>query len=288
MRLADHVVEKLLALVQSRGLQPGQRLPAERQLAEDLGVSRTSVREAIQKLVSQGVLSSRRGDGTYVEQTHSPAEWLQDAMAPLAGLIESDPNYRLDVAETRHALETATAALAAERATEQDRQHIRQCFDVMMAHQQAGHAELAARADAQFHLAIAEASHNLVLVQVMRSLFSVMLSTVERNRSDMFRHSAPQTQRILAAHHGGLVQAITDGDPAAARACMAEHLQHVRETIQRKTEDRERIERSQRLARRGATPSPAPMPHRHDDHPAPSPLHPARGPAATAARHRRR
>ncbi|KAF1049289.1 MAG: putative L-lactate dehydrogenase operon regulatory protein [Xylophilus sp.] len=83
MRLADHVVEKLLALVQSRGLQAGQRLPAERQLAEELGVSRTSVREAIQKLASQGVLAARRGDGTYLQST-APAEWLQDALAPLA------------------------------------------------------------------------------------------------------------------------------------------------------------------------------------------------------------
>lgn len=117
MRLADHVVEKLLALVQERGLQPGQKLPAERQLAEELGVSRTSVREAIQKLTSQGVLSARRGDGTYVQQSNKPAEWLQEAMVPLAGLIESDPHYRYDVLETRHALETSTAWLVAQRAT---------------------------------------------------------------------------------------------------------------------------------------------------------------------------
>ncbi|MCD2165516.1 transcriptional regulator LldR [Comamonas koreensis] len=246
MRLADHVVEKLLALVQARGLQPGQRLPAERQLALELGVSRTSVREALQKLISQGVLSARRGDGTYV-QTVPSADWLQEAMAPLAGLIESDPNYRYDVLETRHALESSTAWLAAQRATAQDKERIQRCFDVMIEHQQSGHAELAARADAQFHLAIAEASHNLVLVQVMQSLFTVVLSTVERNRHDMFRLSAPVTLQQLTVQHQSLMQAILEGDPQRARACIGEHLEHVRHTIQQMDEERARRERSMRL-----------------------------------------
>ena len=246
MRLADHVVEKLLALVQDRGLQPGQKLPAERQLAEELGVSRTSVREAIQKLVSQGVLSARRGDGTYV-QSRPTAHWLQEAMQPLAGLMDADPHYRYDVLETRHALETSTAWLAAQRATAQDKAHIQRCFEVMLQHQQSGHAELAARADAQFHLAIAEASHNLVLVQVMHSLFTVVLSTVERNRHDMFRLSAPVTLQALTAQHQALMQAILDGEPQRARECIGEHLEHVRTTIQRMDEDRARRERSMRL-----------------------------------------
>jgi len=246
MRLADHVVEKLLALVQARGLQPGQRLPAERQLAEELGVSRTSVREAIQKLTSQGVLSARRGDGTYL-QPRPTADWLQEAMQPLAGLIDADPHYRYDVLEARHALESSAAWLAAQRATEQDKARIRHCFEVMVGHQQNGHAELAARADAQFHLAIAEASHNLVLVQVMHSLFTVVLSTVESNRHDMFHLSAPVTVQTLTEQHQALMQAILDGDPQRARDCIGEHLEHVRTTIQRLDEDRARRERSTRL-----------------------------------------
>ena len=253
MRLVDHVVEKLLALVQARGLQAGERLPAERQLAAELGVSRNSLREAIQKLTSQGALVSRRGDGTYVQST-APAEWLQEAMGPLVRLLDADPHYRYDVLETRHALETSTAWLAAQRATPADKERIQRCFDVMMQHQQSGHAELAARADAQFHLAIAEASHNVVLVQVMQSLFAVVLSTVERNRHDMFRLSAPETLRVLTAQHQDQMQAILDGDPTRARACIGDHLEHVRTTIQRMDEDRARRERSTRLPL-DATPS---------------------------------
>lgn len=168
-------------------------------------------------------------------------------MVPLAGLIESDPHYRYDVLATRHALETSTAWLAAQRATAQDKAHIQRCFEVMLQHQQSGHAELAARADAQFHLAIAEASHNLVLVQVMQSLFTVVLSTVERNRHDMFRLSAPITLQALTAQHQALMQAILEGDPQRARECIGEHLEHVRTTIQRMDEDRARRERSTRL-----------------------------------------
>lgn len=246
MRLVDHVVEKLLALVQARGVQPGQRLPAERLLAAELGVSRTSVREAIQKLTSQGVLATRRGDGTYV-QSNAPAEWLQDAMVPLAHLINADQQYRYDVLEARHALESSTAWLAAQRATPEDKVHIKRCFDVMVQHQQDGHSELAARADAQFHLAIAEASHNLVLVQVMQSLFNVVLSTVAHNRHAMFRLSAPHTVQQLTQQHQGLMQAILDGDPQRARECIGEHLEHVRTTLQHLDEDQARRERSMRL-----------------------------------------
>ena len=101
--------------------------------------------------------------------------------------------------------------------------------------------------DAQFHLAIAEASHNLVLVQVMQSLFTVVLSTVERNRHDMFRLSAPVTLQALTAQHQALMQAILDGDPQRARECIGKHLEHVRTTIQRMDEDRARRERSMRL-----------------------------------------
>ncbi|ROR24252.1 GntR family L-lactate dehydrogenase operon transcriptional regulator [Comamonas sp. BIGb0124] len=246
MRISDQAVHQLLALIQAGGFQAGQRLPSERSLAEQLGVSRTSLREAIQQLISQGVLSSRVGAGTFVQ---SPANhWPQRSVEPLAALILSDPQYRYDVLEARVALETSTTWHAALRATPEDKDKIRRCFDLMVEHQQGGDSERSAQADAQFHLAIAEASHNLVLVQVMRGLFDLVLSTVAQNRRLMFIHDSPHTVPRLTGQHEALMQAIVDGDPERARAVVGEHLDYVRATLIQTDEDTARRERAARLS----------------------------------------
>lgn len=245
MRLSDQVVQQLLALIQSSGLQAGQRLPSERSLAERLGVSRTSLREAIQRLASQGVLASRVGAGTYLQ---SPAaQWPQRSVDPLAALMLSDPQYRYDVLEARAALEASTAWHAALRATPHDRDKISQCFERLVRHQQDGDFEQSAQADAQFHLAIAEASHNLVLVQVMRGLFELVLSTVAQNRRLMFIHDSPQTLSRLTGQHEALMRAIAGGDAERARAVITEHLDYVRATLLQTDEDTARRERASRL-----------------------------------------
>ncbi len=101
-RLVDHLVEQLLALIHDNQLEAGMRLPAERQLAAQLGVSRNSLREAIQKLISDGVLMSRRGGGTYVRFETQPWSELR-IVQPLKSLVADDPGYRYDILEARHA-----------------------------------------------------------------------------------------------------------------------------------------------------------------------------------------
>ena len=108
-------------------VDPGERLPAERQLAERLGVSRPSLREAIQKLASKGLLHSRQGGGTYVAA--APQDNVTD---PLMEMLLQHPDARYDVLEVRHALEGQAAYYAALRATDDDRQRIRDKFDRMM------------------------------------------------------------------------------------------------------------------------------------------------------------
>ena len=251
LRLSDRVAQQVLELIQSTPLEPGARLPTERALAEQLGVSRTALREAIQKLSSQGVLESRVGAGTFV-RARVP-EWHEQAISPIEPLLRDDPQYRYDVLETRQILEIGTAWHAALRATEQDKDHIRRCFDELLRHQQSQDAARSARADAQFHLAIAEASHNVVVVQVMRSLFELVLGTVAHSRRLMFVHDDPRTLEHLTQQHQDLMQAIIAGEPEQARAVIGTHLSYVHDKLTQADADAARLARQGRLASTGLT-----------------------------------
>lgn len=253
MRLSDRVAQQLLELIQTTQLQSGAKLPTERALSEQLGVSRTALREAIQKLASRGVLESRVGSGTFLRERMQ--EWPDQAVAPLIPLIRDDPQYRYDVLETRQMIEINTAWHAAQRATDKDKDHIRRCFDEMLRHQKSQDAANSARADAQFHLAIAEASHNVVVVQVMRSLFELMLNTVAENRRLMFVHDNTKVLEQLTQQHYQLMQAILNGEPEQARSVISDHLNFVHNKLTQADADTARLQRLGRLSPSVATSS---------------------------------
>ncbi|WJY14011.1 transcriptional regulator LldR [Pectobacteriaceae bacterium CE90] len=243
-RLADHLVEQVKALIHERKLDAGMRLPAERQLATELGVSRSSLREAIQKLISEGVLISRRGGGTYVRYEREP--WSEQRIVqPLKTLVENDPGYRYDILEARHAIEASTAWHAAMRATEADKEKLRACFDATLKFKESDNPDLAAQADVRFHLAIAEASHNVVLLQTMRGFFDLLQSSVMHSRQRMY--TVPTIFAHLTEQHDELLQAILDGDPERASKAARAHLGFVHTTIKNLHEDEARQSRITRL-----------------------------------------
>ncbi len=248
-RISDKVALQLRALVDDNGLQPGDRLPAERVLSVQLGVSRTALREAIAQLSSQGLLQARLGGGTYVCAPRARAlAAIEEPLAPYLPLFQGDPEYRFDVLEIRHALEGATAWHAALRADEADRTRIRQAFQVMLdAH---GHDDPAgeARADADFHLSIAEASHNLVLLQVMRGLFDLLQANISQSREKLY--TSPRTFSPLSDQHREMMDAVLAGDPERARAAAHAHLEFVHTTLRGLDEDDARRARASRLPSR--------------------------------------
>lgn len=246
MKVSDKVVQNLRMLIEQSNMQVGDRLPAERKLAEQLGVSRSSLREAIQQLTSQGMLVSKVGAGTYLQQL--PTNWSQHQIVqPLSNLIDEDPAYRFDVQEARIILEGGTAWYAAQRATPEDVSKIRHYYQQISHFQSMGDDDQAAIADAKFHLAIAEASHNLVLIQMMRGLFDLLQYNVVLGRRKVYSEAHRYDQ--LRDQHQQVMDAIEQHDPEAARAAVCGHIEFVVQQVRMIDEEDARRQRASRLNR---------------------------------------
>ncbi|MDD9876004.1 MAG: GntR family transcriptional regulator [Magnetovibrio sp.] len=225
-RMSDTVIQQIEEMILDGALRPGERLPPERELAEQLGISRPTLREAIVILESKGLLESRRRGGTFVCDVSEPS--ISD---PLIDLIKSRPDTVIDVLELRSALEETAAEHAARRATPEDREAIRakhqELLDIYA--DPDGDNEAEARVDAELHMAIAEASHNVALVHVMRGLMQVLKEGIAFNLDKL--RDEPANHARVRAQHAEICAAVLEGDPARARAAAAEHLRFVHETL---------------------------------------------------------
>lgn len=244
MRLSDQLTIKIKELIEENGLQAGDRLPSERVLAQQFKTSRPPVREALRALASYGLVKTRPSGGTYL-QTALP-QWPTHALSSLNHYITDDPHYSYDVLEVRQALERDSARLAALRATEEDKENIQRCYNIMIEHQEKDEPALAAHADAQFHLAIAQASHNVVLLQVMRGVFDLLLTNVEHNRRTLFANDNGSVLVELTKQHHSLLQAILTSNPTAAEQAVCQHLNYISSTQRRWDEDQARQQRAAR------------------------------------------
>ena len=242
-RLSDDIVERLETMILEGALKAGERLPAERVLAERFGVSRPSLREAIQKLVAKGLLVSRQGGGNYVA-----AELGSTFSDPLLHLLESNPDAQRDLLEFRHTLEGSCAFYAAQRATPVDHERLRAAFDELQRcyapNSKASRAEEGA-ADARFHLAIAEASHNAVLLHTIRGLFDLLKHNVVTNIGGLYLQRS-ETRERLREQHRQLFEAIIEGRADEARECSQRHIDYVQEVLHEGGEEAKRLARAQR------------------------------------------
>ncbi|MGG7519452.1 FCD domain-containing protein [Allorhizobium undicola] len=229
---------KIEAFVAEQGLVVGDRLPAERVLAKRLGVSRPRLREAIQQLVSRGIVVSRHGGGTFVADRTAPL--LEQALRPLEPLIRRDRGYWQDVMELRKALDPEAAFYAARRAGAEDRSRIAAALEDMQA--AAGSSpDLQASADVAFHLVIAEASQNIVLRQVLAGLSALLRESISESLAEL--HAHPQQMAALQQQHHAIATAILAGNAEEARRAMTEHLAFVETSLRSIEQDASRIKR---------------------------------------------
>jgi GntR family transcriptional repressor for pyruvate dehydrogenase complex len=222
-KISEEIVSQVKQLISKGELKPGDRIPSERDLATMLGVSRPSVREAIMVLEAMGFVESRQGGGTYVKALTEAS-----IMNPLAKLVEKrDPELLRSLAEVRMGLESWSAYLAAQRATNSDIAEMRRLYKVM--EKQAAKGGWSPDVDAEFHYAITSASHNSLQMHVLDSIHSLFHATIQVALMEFYQQEGHV--QLLLTHHHDIMEAIAAHDPELARKKMMEHLAMVEEKM---------------------------------------------------------
>ena len=237
-KLSQSVLRQIELLILRGILRPGERLPSERELAERMDVSRPSLREAIAELQERGLLATRPNAGVYV------ADVLGSAFSPaLVELFARHDEAVFDYLAFRRDMEGLAADRAARLGSDTDLQVIAAIFEKMEAAHGKRDPSDEASLDAQFHMAIIEASHNVVMLHMMRSMFDLLRLGVFYNRQMMFK--ARTTREALLDQHRAINSALQARDPAAARAAVEAHLGFVETALSEQL----RAERNEGVAR---------------------------------------
>ncbi|MGA3249786.1 MAG: FadR/GntR family transcriptional regulator [Paraburkholderia sp.] len=221
-RLSDVVSDQIKRLISDGTLMPGDRLPAERDLATQLGVSRPSLREALIRLEADGYIeTSGRGGFTVVDVT-API-----ISKPLAELLLQNPRTSADILELRQGLESISTVYAAERATAGDLEKIRSAFEELKAGSLSGDRTNLAELDAAFHLAIADSTHNIALAHVMHGIHTLIREGMRQYHRLIDYDDAKERQ--LLTQHQAIFDAVMARDAQKARKAAERHLTFVRD-----------------------------------------------------------
>lgn len=237
-KLSTAVTRQIELLILRGILRPGERLPSERELSDRLGVSRPSLRDSIAELQEKGLLTSRAGAGIFV------ADVLGSAFSEaLVTLFSAHDEAVFDYLAFRRDMEGLAAERAAKFASDTDLQVIQAVYDKMEAVHSKRNPSDEAQLDADFHLAIIEASHNVIMLHMLRSMYQLLREGVFYNRQIMFKQRV--TRDILLEQHKAFNAALQQRDGEAARRSVEDHLNFVEKSLldQKKADKNEEIAR---------------------------------------------
>ena len=216
--LAEAVAEQLMALIAKGQLKPGDRLPTEPELMAQFGVGRSTLREAVKSLVVAGLLETRRSAGTFVSESYT--DFLSQRLN--WGMVFSKQELR-HIIDVRCALEEQAVALAAEFATDQQKARLSDLVDTIS--QQGIEPEQAVENDIAFHVGIAEASNNPLLLNLILNLRQVLHGYIKSGYTRRGYESQVNAEE-MANLHRPILQAILAGQPDAAKQAMHTHFEN--------------------------------------------------------------
>lgn len=221
-RIYEEIIEQIKLLIVEGNLKPGDKLLAERELAEKLGVSRTSVREALSALEMMGVIEIRPGEGTFIRHNN-----MDQNIKSLELLFLMNQDAILEMLELRKILEVAAVGLASERATDDHLAKMEKAlkemeYDIAQDH-------LGEEADINFHYAVAEATGNSILLRLMSTISDTMKLSVRANRESLYK--TPGMPHKLLEEHKQIFQGIKKRDKDEAQNHMLQHLVGVEDVL---------------------------------------------------------
>jgi GntR family transcriptional repressor for pyruvate dehydrogenase complex len=223
-KTADAAVRQIEELILDGVLRPGDRLPAERELAGQMDISRPILRDALKNMEDRRLIRSRHGEGTFVADVIGTV-----FEAPMIDLVRRHQRAVFDYLEFRRDLEGIAAAYAADRATRSDREILKRIFTAMLEAHESGDREEESRIDVEFHTVIMEAAHNVVLTHMMRSCYQLMAQAVFHNRERLYSNAGWRDR--LVEQHRMIYDAIMARDAAAAGAAARSHLDFIESAL---------------------------------------------------------
>jgi len=207
--VSEQVFEQMKKQLIDQEWKPGERLPSESMLSDLFGVSRVTIRNALQKLVALGLIETRLGDGSYVRE--SSADSYMNSLIPMVYL---EHNLR-EIMEFRLVIETEAAAMAAQRAMPEDVKTLREYIEQMEATQD--NYKKYAQLDYEFHCAITKVSKNSLIIRT----YTIVMDALMMAMTDMVERMSGQWGLVS---HPKIVDAIEAGDVEKAREYMRNHL----------------------------------------------------------------
>ena len=217
-RIYEEVVNQVHDMVREGKFKAGDQLPSERELSETFKVSRTSVREALRALETQGLIVSRTGAGNFVAEL--PIESL---VAPLAAMLIEEKSALADIFEMRKVIEPHIASLAAERATKRDIERMKKILDKQR--EAVSRGETGVEADAELHFAIGRATQNQALEKLVSGLMDILSHSREESLQTKDRRKAS------IESHRKILSAIEEHDKKKAREAMLFHIEQVEDNV---------------------------------------------------------
>lgn len=217
------IVDQITEYFLNGALQPGEKLPTERELASRFHVSRTSVREALRKLEIKGIIDIKQGSGSFIKssESHSIGEELSST------ILKTEKKLVYEMLELRQTLEVECAFLASQRATSEDLARIGQALEMM--DRVKNDVELGIQADLNFHMNIVLASHNTIFSQLFQTLSEHMQDTIRVTRTERLKN-VERTQETIDEHKE-IYLAIAASDAIQAKQLMEKHIKQIRREL---------------------------------------------------------